>query len=287
MIKLLKTFFAKGVIEIKRNSIIRVTVFAFLINFVLFALKMYIGLSANSISIYSDGINNLFDSLSGILSALCFFFFLKSKDLSSKSRSEKTEVFLSFILSVIVVAAGFSFLYNSAERLMYPTPVWFVLKYLWILIGTAVIKLFLFFFFKIKAKKLNSPTLKVITIDSLLDFFITTVTIISLAVSHRGSFGIDAYCGIVISIIILISGIKLSFSSGGKLLNFVKTSSRLRIEEILFQFGFSEENSEIEFSAGSETKAFLKSEIKLSEDELTSLKNKVFDETGIKLFYIS
>ena len=38
---------------------------AFALNVALFSVKLYVGLCANSISIYSDAVNNMFDSLSG------------------------------------------------------------------------------------------------------------------------------------------------------------------------------------------------------------------------------
>ena len=58
--------------DIKNKAVVRICLFAFFLNFILFAVKLYVGLSSNIISIYSDGINNLFDSLSVMVTVICF-----------------------------------------------------------------------------------------------------------------------------------------------------------------------------------------------------------------------
>ncbi|MBQ1242943.1 MAG: cation transporter, partial [Clostridia bacterium] len=50
-----------------RKFILSAGVFAFVCNLLLFGVKLYVGLASGSISIYSDGINNFFDCLSGAL----------------------------------------------------------------------------------------------------------------------------------------------------------------------------------------------------------------------------
>ena len=54
----------------KRNSLLVVCAIAFSVNLLLFFIKLYIGLRSNSISIYSDAVNNLFDSLSGLVTLI-------------------------------------------------------------------------------------------------------------------------------------------------------------------------------------------------------------------------
>lgn len=263
-----------------------VCLISFLVNFILFIAKFYVGLSANSISIYSDGVNNLFDSLSGVLSVICFYFALKGADLSSKSRNEKTEQFLSLILSVVVVGAGFVFAYNSAERLMYPTPVWFTYKYLWIITGTATVKILMFAFLSFKNKKLESSVLKVMSVDSLLDFFITAVTVITLLVSQKGTYSFDAYCGIGISILIIIPGVKMTVSSGKELLNLADYRQRETIEKMLIECGITKENTELEFSFSEERRVYIRTSDDIGEESFVKVKGQIFEQTGIKMYMV-
>ncbi len=204
---------------------------SFLSNIVLFITKLYIGLASNSISIYSDGINNFFDSLSGIISFVCLILILRSVDVSGKGIAKRCERLLSFIMSVIVGVSGFYFAYSSLERLMYPTPVTFAVKYLTVLIATALAKLGLFAVFRYAQKKTSSPIVKVMAFDSLLDFFITSVTALTLIMSAYGSYSLDAVCGIVISGIIIVSAVKMIFSEASKLIGYVSPQIRAEAEE--------------------------------------------------------
>ncbi|MBR2892631.1 MAG: cation diffusion facilitator family transporter [Clostridia bacterium] len=261
------------------------TAFAFTVNSALFAVKLFIGLSVNSISIYSDGINNLFDSLSGGLALICLMLLSKDRTLSAGPLIRNCENLLSFIMSVIVGITGFAFAYSSLERLMYPTPLWYRKKYMYLLIVTAAVKLIMHFAFKALGKKSHSPVLKVMAFDSLLDFFITAVTVMSLAVSGRGSYSIDAFCGIGISLVLIVSAVKMIFSSAGRLTGYVSKGKRLHTQELLFEHCGEDNVVSLTFLSGGEKPealAELSSRTEISETVLTQIEN----ETGITVHII-
>ncbi len=199
----------------------------------LFAIKLYVGLSSNSISIYSDGINNLFDSLAGIISFVFLSLALRSKDVFSSHRAEKTEQLLNFIICIILSFSGFYFAYNSLERLFYPTPVWYRTTYLYLLCLTLGMKLILFVFLKASAKKLDSDILKAISADSITDFFITLFTVMTLVLSSRVNFAVDAYCGFAISLIIIVQAFRMIASAVRKLLGLPDEEEREALTELL------------------------------------------------------
>ncbi len=205
---------------------------SFAANLALFLVKLYVGLSSNSISIYSDAVNSLFDSLSGLITFLCLAYILKTVS-KSNAIIKKTEQLLSFIMSIVVVFVGFYFAYSSLERLMYPTPVWYLTKFLVLISLTAVVKLILFFVFREVSKKAGSPVIRVMAFDSLLDFFITCSTILSLTLSQYVNFALDAVFGIVISVMIIVSAVKLMISRAAFLINFVSIQKRKAVESII------------------------------------------------------
>lgn len=272
--------------NIKDKYLIAGTGFAFAVNLILFAIKLYIGLSLNSISIYSDGVNNLFDSLSGGLALGCLLFLSADKILISRTLVRNCENLLSFIMSVIVGIAGFSFAYSSLERLMYPTPVWYREKYLYILIVTALIKLIMHFVFKELGKKASSPVIRVMSFDSLLDFFVTSVTILTLFASKQGSYSFDAFCGIGISIVILASAVKMVISSAGKLTGYISKEKREILESILTRDIGKESLKNITvFDGGDNPEAIaeLSARTTVSDETLTEIRN----ETGITVHIIN
>ncbi len=261
------------------------TAFALTVNLLLFGVKLYIGLSLNSISIYSDGINNLLDSLSGGLALGCLLFVGTDKSPFGRALARNCENLLSFVMSVIVGIAGFSFAYSSLERLMYPTPVWYREKYFYILIVTALIKLVMHFVFRALGKKSLSPVIKVMAFDSLLDFFVTAVTVMTLIASKKGSYSFDAFCGIGISLLILVSAVKMVISSVSKLTAYVPGAKRETIQDILTrQAGVDAIENITLFSGGNGTQvlAELQTRTDISEETLTKIKN----ETGITVHII-
>lgn len=273
-------------IAIKNKAGAKICLVSFFLNFILFAIKLYVGLSSNIISIYSDGVNNLFDSLSGLVTAMCFLWAAKSESALQKGFLSKTEQLLSLGLSVIVVFSGLVFAYSSAERLMYPTPMWFTMSFLWMLTGTAACKLVMYFFFKRQNKKANSQVLSMMCLDCRLDFFINLVTIITLIVSKLEFYSFDALCGIGISVMIIISGGKSLISAAKDLINLPDNDIRQELESMLSSFGFDGQNCEVTFQFADVKEAFVKSEKDIDCATLEQMKSQAFEKTGIELYLL-
>ena len=253
-------------------------------NLILFFAKLYIGLGANSIAIYSDGINNLFDSLSGLISFLCLSFLASNIDISSRSYISKAENLLTFIMSVIIGFTGLYFAYSSVERFMYPTSVSYRVQYLYILIATALAKLVMFSIFRYLHSKSKSDILKVMSADCILDFCITSVTIMTLLISTYGNYAADALCGIIISIVITVSAVKMIISSICKLIGYVKKDTRETFLEALFEIIDESAIKSISyFLTDNQTEAYVYSAVYPSEERLTELSKK----TGISVYIIS
>lgn len=270
----------------KRNDKITVITCAaaFALNVALFSVKLYVGLSANSISIYSDAVNNMFDSLSGLAAFICFAALLSSTSEAARAIIKKSEQFFSFVMSVIILLTGLYFAYNSLERLFYPTPISYLTHYLVLLMITVVVKLIMFFAYRGVYRVTGSPIIKVMAADSILDCFITLATVMSLTVSQYAEFAIDAVFGIVISIALIISALKLAKKSGAVMLDFVGSEKREETEEIFSSLGV-----EVEYityrRTGTETVAFVKPVFpeNSDEDKITQTLVSACKEKGVTL----
>ena len=268
----------------KRNDKITVITCAaaFALNVALFSVKLYVGLSANSISIYSDAVNNMFDSLSGLAAFICFAALLSSTSEAARAIIKKSEQFFSFVMSVIILLTGLYFAYNSLERLFYPTPISYLTHYLVLLMITVAVKLVMFFAYRGVYRVTGSPIIKVMAADSILDFFITLATVMSLTVSQYAE--LDAVFGIVISIALIISALKLAKKSGAVMLDFVGSEKREETEEIFSSLGV-----EVEYityrRTGTETEAFVKPVFpeNSDEDKITQTLVTACKEKGVTL----
>lgn len=268
----------------KDKAVFYVCSVAFSVNIVLFFIKLYIGLRTNSISIYSDAVNNLFDSLSGLLTLVTLSMIIKNADLSTESTVRKSEQLFSFLMALAVAFTGFYFAYSSVERLMYPTPVWYTGLFLAVLIFTSLIKAGMFFFYKAFYQKTSSPVVRVMAYDSLLDFFITAVTVLTLYISGSGNFAFDAVFGIIISIAIIVSAFKLIISNAKGLINFVSQSEREALEEILSSHKVKTEKISYHTS-GELTQAYLKAEFE-NDNDIAFIKDECKEKTGIEVHIV-
>ena len=195
-----------------RKTVARLCALAAGINVLLFFVKLYVGLSSNSIAIFSDAVNNLTDSLSGVLAAAMIYADAASRRTGgprNAAKSGRTEQLLSFILAVAVAAAGAVFAYNSAERMMYPTPVWFLTSHFYVIALTVPVKLGMFFFFRKKEKETGSSVIRMLKTDSLLDFGVTGAALLSFTLTRYLEFAVDAAAGMAVGAVIIVQAVAM------------------------------------------------------------------------------
>ncbi len=121
----------------------------------------------------------------------------------------RVEYIAALIVSFMVIIVGVEFTKSSIVRIFNPSPVMFELIPFILLILTIFVKIWLSLFNKKIGDRIGSAALKAAALDALGDIFTSTCVAISLLVSKFTDFPIDAYVGVVVSLIILYSGIGL------------------------------------------------------------------------------
>lgn len=195
-----------------KNKIIAVTIGA-CVNLILFFVKLYIGLTTNSIAIYADAINSIADCAVCIIAVTGFCLIAAKPSSKYPFGFGKAEELLDLIVSVVILITGGAFAFMSLERLFYPVPVWYSELYAVIVAATAGIKLALALYFRSVSKKSQAKILKGLSTDSMLDFFVTLCTFVSFTLSAKTNFSVDGFAGIIISIMLLIEGIRMTVSA--------------------------------------------------------------------------
>lgn len=188
------------------------------VNILLFFVKLYIGLSTNSVAIYADSLNSLTDFAVCIAVIIGFWLSASQKTEEYPFGKGRAEELTELLISAVILASGGVFAYLSFERIMYPVPVWYSSLYAVIIAATAAVKLLLSFAFAKMSKKLCSDAIKGIAADSGLDFFITLCTLISFSLSSETGFSVDGIAGVIISILLIAEGIKALHSAFAKIL---------------------------------------------------------------------
>ncbi len=183
------------------------------VNLILFFVKLYIGLSTNSVAIYADAVNSMADCAVCIIAVIGFCLISEKPSEKYPFGFGKAEELLDLIVSVVILITGGVFAFVSLERLFYPVPVWYSEIYAVIVAATAAVKLALALYFRSVAKKSQAGIIKGLGTDSMLDFFITLCTLVSFTLSAKANFSVDGFAGIIISILLMIEGIKMTVSA--------------------------------------------------------------------------
>lgn len=255
------------------------------VNLLLFFVKLYVSLSSNSISIWSDAVNNLADCLSCLLSSICMLVSVKLIKDGLSFVVGRLERLLSLLLSLAVTFVGLSFAYSSLERFMYPTPIWYSVKFASLIAVTAGAKLLLYFFYRLQSKKSSSAVIKVMKTDSVLDFFITLTTLISFTLTRYTEFAIDAVFGLIISIFITVNAVKMLCESVSGVLGLVKKEKREEFFAFLEEKGLSDAKTAFSIEENEKPTALVTLS-KESEEDLSLLQKECFEKTGIEILFL-
>lgn len=183
------------------------------VNIILFIFKIIAGIISGSIAIITDGINNLTDASSSIITLVGFKMSVKPADEDHPFGHQRIEYLTGVIVSFIILFIGIFLGIESVKKIIepsMPTPDVFV----YIILGVSIVgKLWLSIFNRKMGKAIDSTTLKATSQDSLNDAISTTVVLVVSIICHIFSYVdalkyLDGITGIALAIMILVSGIK-------------------------------------------------------------------------------
>lgn len=178
-------------------------------NLFLCAVKIIIGLLTASISIVADGLNNLSDMGSSVITMIGFKMAGKPADSDHPFGHGRMEYMSAFIVSLLILLVGAELLKSSATALIAGDPapeysLWAVI----ILAVSILVKFWMFLFNRRLGRKIDSAALMATAQDSLNDMIATSVILLSVGIAMIAEipFNLDAVMGILVSLFILWSG---------------------------------------------------------------------------------
>ena len=182
-------------------------------NVFLLIIKAIIGYITNSQSMIADAFNSAGDIFSSCMT------FIGNK-ISSKEADEdhhlghgKAEYIYSLLISITMILLSIAVIKNAIFTLINKEYLDFSIWLIIICIITIITKFSLFIYTNILYKKHNNILIKANSIDHRNDCFITLTTLISVILSSMGFYFVDAIVGILISLWIFYTAIKLFMES--------------------------------------------------------------------------
>lgn len=189
-----------------------------LLNIVLSVFKIVVGIVSGFISIMADGLNNLSDCGSSVVSYMSFRMSSKPADKEHPYGHERIEYVSSMAVAFVILIIAFELAMESINNIISPKALEFSVIAVAVLIGSILVKFGMFIFNNIMAKKINSDLLKATAVDSLSDTISTTAVLISVLIGKFTGVYIDGYVGVLVSLLIAWSGIKILKETASKLI---------------------------------------------------------------------
>ena len=152
-------------------------------NFILGFLKIIIGIITSSISVTADGLNNMSDIGSSVITLIGFRLSDKPADREHPFGHGRMEYVSAFTVSLIILTVGAELLISSVKKLfsgnLPDNKPWYLFA---ILVFSILLKLWLSFFNRKLSKKIDSSALLAAAKDSESDCISTLAVLISAVI---------------------------------------------------------------------------------------------------------
>lgn len=199
----------------RRNKISFVTtLFGLIANALLCAGKFAVGLLCGNIAVTADAVNNLSDAGNNVVTLIAIKVAGKPADKEHPFGHERVEYVSALVVAFIILFLGVELAASSVEKIIlnFKEPylpefdAWLV----YVLSFSVVVKVVMFFVYRTNGKKAQSPVLKAMALDSIMDVAATAAVLAAILIGRLASVNLDGYMGLAVSVLIFVGGIKIA-----------------------------------------------------------------------------
>lgn len=201
------------------------------LNLFLCTVKMVVGVLSNSIAISADGLNNLSDAVTSLVSLLGFKIAKYGSGSVHTFGHGRIEWIMGVFTSIAVILMGIKLVNISVYTIINSQKTLFSAAVVIVLILSIVIKLYMYYYNKYFSKFTNSEALRATAADCISDAVATIGVLFSAIVSYMTNWEIDGYCGVLVSIFIIFVGLKSLWEVLGCIMG--KAADKSTVEVIL------------------------------------------------------
>lgn len=177
------------------------------LNVLLFIGKYLAGFISGSVSVMADAFNNLSDAGSSFITMLGFQLAGKEPDPEHPFGHGRIEYVSGLAVSVLIIVMGVEVLKTSVKKIVHPEQLEISLLTMVILFASIAVKVYMSFYNRTYAKKLDSSAMKATATDCLSDCISTALVLGSMLVYQFFHINLDGWSGLVVSVFILLAGI--------------------------------------------------------------------------------
>lgn len=193
----------------REGTVVTVSGLNILVNLIFAAIKVVIGLAVSSIAIVSEGVNNATDSATSLITIV-------GTKLSAKHPTEKhpfgfgrIEYLTSLLISVLILFTGAELMESSVKRIFEPQEMSISYVTMAIIAVSALVKLALGLYTIKEGRRVDSSSLVALGTECRSDSVVSVITLVTALVFLVFHVSLDAYAGIIMSLIVLKAGFEV------------------------------------------------------------------------------
>lgn len=172
--------------------------------------KLIVGTLSGSVSITADAMNNLADSASSLVTLVGFKLAEKPADEDHPYGHARFEYISGLAIAALILVIGVELLKTSFGKILHPEETQFSLVVLGVLVGSVLLKLWLFLFNRRLGKMIGSSALLATAADSLNDCITTGAVLLAALGEKFTGLPLDGWMGLLVAGFIIFSGIGIA-----------------------------------------------------------------------------
>lgn len=180
------------------------------LNLLLFAGKLTVGLLSGSVSITADAMNNLSDATSSVVTMVGFRLAERPADADHPFGHARYEYLSGLAVAALILVIGVELGKSSIGKILRPEPVEFTAVTAGVLIASILVKLWLSIFNRRLGQYIGSATLAATAADSRNDVITTAAVLVAAVAERLTHWQVDGYMGLAVAAFILYSGVGLA-----------------------------------------------------------------------------
>jgi len=205
-----------------RNNKTMVALFSLIVSVILVVTKVIIAILTNSIGVFSEALNNGLDLVTVLIAFLAIRMSLKPADKDHTYGHGKYENLSAAVELIIISLLSLFIIYRSIQRIIYRDFQLNIHNYIFIILIISVILNIIRVYFVGRAAKIHrSSVFEAEFLNYATDIASSVVIIAGLFFSKSGFLLADPIASIVVSIAVLIFGLKLSVKVFRNLLDYI------------------------------------------------------------------
>lgn len=172
--------------------------------------KVLVGTLSGSVAIVADGVNNLSDAASSVVTLLGFRMAQQPADADHPYGHARYEYISGLVVAALILVIGADLAQSSVSKILSPEPVDTSPVIFGVLIGSILVKLWMSRFFAGLGRHIQSTTLQATSVDSRNDVVASAAVLAGCLVEKFAHLTVDGYVGLAVAAFILWSGVGIA-----------------------------------------------------------------------------